>query len=574
MLGTAMFRSIRWTLQLWHAGILALALLSFASALYIAVSRTEFNRIDAELQGAAEVLAVGPSGPPPSWFNSFRGQGNRGGPGGQGGPNGPNGWSGPGGPGGPNGGGGNNGFNGPIGPPGPGGSQGQFGPGPDEMGSLPATRPSYPDRQGGPGRQPPDRRPQDRPPRGQDWWANVPADVLHRIGQDQSDQPYWVVWDGSGTVIRSSSPSLEIPPPGAVSTPTPVPATYKDPPQFRQRGSLREVIVAGTRGGIKILVGRSVQAEQSRMARFRWTLFGAGAAVLLVGLCGGWMLSERATRPIRIITDTAQSISGSDLSRRIKVEDTHSELGSLARTLNETFDRLETAFQRQVRFTADASHELRTPLSVIHSHAELALTRDRSAREYRQTIETSLRAAKRMKNLVETLLVLARADAGGLELRYERFDLCEVAEECVAMLTPQAHERGIKVTTEFAKVELDADRTRMAQLLTNLLSNAIRYNRDSGSVNLKITSDGAQGILTVADTGVGIAEADQPRVFERFFRADKARSREAGGSGLGLAICQSIVAAHHGSISFKSEYGVGTTFTVKLPLRKGQVNAA
>jgi heavy metal sensor kinase len=294
-------------------------------------------------------------------------------------------------------------------------------------------------------------------------------------------------------------------------------------------------------------------------------LVGAGGAVLLIGLFGGWLLSRRVTRPIYLISETARSISASDLSQRIGIDETHSELGSLAKTLNETFGRLETSFQRQIRFTADASHELRTPLSVIHSHAELSLNRERTAPEYRQTIETCLRAARRMKSLVETLLVLARADAGDLNLQCRAFDLKDAAEESLAMVTPAAVEQKLTLESDLHSVSVTADRTRISQLMTNLLSNAVRYNREGGSVKISIAAEGDDAVIRVSDTGVGIDVEDQPRVFERFFRADKARSREAGGSGLGLAICQSIIESHGGNINFTSQSGTGTTFVARFP---------
>jgi two-component system, OmpR family, sensor kinase len=223
-----------------------------------------------------------------------------------------------------------------------------------------------------------------------------------------------------------------------------------------------------------------------------------------------------------------------------------------------------------VRFTADASHELRTPLSIIHSHAELALARDRTAPEYKQALETCLRAAKRTKSLVDALLVLARADAGKLDLKYERFDLKDAADESLSMLTSRAQERKVALEIVGPSVELEADHTRIVQLLTNLLANGVQYNREGGRVILTIGREGSEAVVTVADTGVGIAAQDQAHLFERFFRADKARSREAGGSGLGLAICQSIAEAHGGSISFTSRPGEGTIFIVRLPLSRQQ----
>ncbi|MCX5644371.1 MAG: ATP-binding protein [Phycisphaerae bacterium] len=169
---------------------------------------------------------------------------------------------------------------------------------------------------------------------------------------------------------------------------------------------------------------------------------------------------------------------------------------------------------------------------------------------------------------MDALLVLARADAGKLDLKYERFDLRNAAEESLAMVALRAQERGVVLETNLQAVELEADRTRILQLLTNLLVNAIQYNHPDGRVLLTVAHEGTEAVLTVADTGVGIAAEDQPHLFERFFRADKARSREAGGSGLGLAICQSIVEAHGGFITFTSQPGSGTKFTVRLPLSR------
>jgi heavy metal sensor kinase len=328
---------------------------------------------------------------------------------------------------------------------------------------------------------------------------------------------------------------------------------------------LREVIVPGPFES-KVLVGRSVARERQEVRKLAWLFVFVGAGVMAVGLAGGWLLSTRAIGPIHMITQTARAISASDLSQRIDLKETQSELGTLAQTLNETFERLDTAFGRQVQFTADASHELRTPLTVIHSHAELALSKERSADEYRKTIEACLRASKRMKSLVESLLVLARADARRLELKPTTFDLKTVADESIKMVEPLAQENAIQVDCELTPVEISADRTRVSQLVTNLLSNSIRYNRTGGKVKLSVGQENGHAVLTVADTGVGIAEDDQRHVFERFFRADKARSREAGGSGLGLAICQSIVEAHGGTIVFVSKLNEGTTFVVKLPL--------
>jgi signal transduction histidine kinase len=190
---------------------------------------------------------------------------------------------------------------------------------------------------------------------------------------------------------------------------------------------------------------------------------------------------------------------------------------------------------------------------------------------FQDRIKDQLGAARRMKSLVESLLVLARADAGKLELRPEPFDLKDLADECLHLVSAEAQTRSITIDSQLASLQIRADRGKLSQVLINLLTNAIRYNRPAGSVNLKIAPDIQTNTVSIAvsDTGLGIAPEDQPHIFERFFRADKARSNELGGSGLGLAICQSIISAHGGTITLASKPGEGSAFTVHLPTAAG-----
>jgi heavy metal sensor kinase len=543
----AMLRSIRWTLQLWHGVILLAALASFAAAMYVGVSRARMNAVDAELRGTASVVlgrmrppGGGPlpedGGPPGDRVRDGR----------------------PAPPGAP--------------PPRRGGRPPRGADDPEFRGP-PAGRDEFdelfnpdrppPPRRGGP---PAGRRPRDDAGR----LTDLPADLIRRPGVAEEDQPYFVVWTNDGRMFQSalaSGKSL----PAKPETPAPPPApprggAINDPnARFRSASGAREIVLRGPMNTC-VLVGRSLRAEHAEQRALLWGLTGSGLVVLLISLAGGWLLSRRVLKPIATISDAARQISASDLSRRINVDDTKSELGSLAATLNETFDRVESAFKQQVRFTADASHELRTPLAVIHTQIELALSRERSPEEYRAAMQACLRAARRMRSLVDSLLVLARADAGRLELKRERFDLAESVEECTAMLAPLAQKRNVELSaaTE-SPAEVVADRMRVTQVITNLMNNAIAYNRDGGRVRVSVGREDGVAVLTVADTGVGIAPGDQADVFARFFRADKARTREAGGSGLGLAICKSIVDAHGGDIRFASRPGEGTTFTVRLP---------
>jgi heavy metal sensor kinase len=510
-------KSIRWTLQLWHAGILVLALTSFGAALYVAADRTTYTAVDRELAAAARVFAdpqiapqqhslpaVNPDATELAMAQAPKdspGSGNR--------------------------------IVADAGSGNPALSSGHLTP-------------------AGPGNL-------------QLWSAQIPTDCLRRIGWDEGDQPYFIVWGSDGAIVRQSDFCPNVPVP-VVPVDLHAGTTLAiSPPEIRERDGFREVAMSGPFGST-VLIGRSVAREEAGLRSLRWSLAGVGLAILAVGLLGGVFLSDRAIRPIQLITATAQLISATDLSRRIDSRETKSELGALARTLNDTFDRLEAAFQRERQFTADASHELRTPLSVIHMHSELALTKPRTPEEYRQAIRSSLRASTRMKSLVESLLVLVRADSGAMELNFKQFDLGHAVQECLAMVSPIAQERNVTVSCEGEGVSVEADRGCILQLITNLVSNAILYNRPGGSVTVVVSADTRNALMEIRDTGVGISPADQPNVFRRFFRTANARSRESGGSGLGLAICQSIAAAHRGNISFTSELGEGTTFSVRLPI--------
>lgn len=374
-----------------------------------------------------------------------------------------------------------------------------------------------------------------------------------RPDADDPNAPYFGVWRANETLVKSAGLPAETQPPTVVTRRA-----------HRFQGSNREVIARGPER-TTILVGRPAGHLADELAAFAWQLAGTGAAVLAVGLAGGWFLSGRIVRPIARIADTASRISGANLSERIDDTRVETELADLARVLNAAFDRLQAAFDRQARFTADASHELRTPLAVLRAQAELALSRPRSADELRKTIEANLAAVERMTALVERLLALARADAGDAGLRREPVALDRVAADAVALLAPLAEKSGVSVSIEAEPVMVTGDAAALGQVAGNLVSNAIRYNKPGGTVRVSVSSKGQSAILAVEDTGVGIPEEEQSHLFERFYRADSSRARTTGGHGLGLAICEAIASAHGGTIAFESAPGTGSTFRVVLP---------
>ena len=343
-----------------------------------------------------------------------------------------------------------------------------------------------------------------------------------------------------------------------------LPGNTPAPPKVNFFDHYRETLES-LPSGETILVGCSVLPELKELHRTALNLTAVGGLVLLVGLAGGWWFVGRALRPISEISSAAAKISAGDLSQRINTAETESELGQLAAVLNSTFARLETAFAQQKQFAADAAHELRTPVSVMLTQTQTALNRERDAESYKQTVEACQRAAQRMRKLIESLLALARFDAGQEVLKRLRFDLSKTITDGIELVKPLAEERGVRIFTEMISQEITGDPERLAQVIANLLTNAIQYNRPGGEARVKLASQNGLAVLTVSDTGQGIAPEDLPRVFERFYRADAARTG-GGSAGLGLSICKAIVEAHGGTIEAESEFGKGSTFIVRLPV--------
>jgi heavy metal sensor kinase len=292
-------------------------------------------------------------------------------------------------------------------------------------------------------------------------------------------------------------------------------------------------------------------------------------ALVAAGL-GGAFLTQRALRPVRRITLAAGQIEASDLSGRLPVvgRDEFSELattfnGMLGR-LEDAFTRLERAFEQQRRFTADASHELRTPLTIIKANSSLALREKRSAGEYQEALQAVDRAADLTTRIVQDLLLLARADAGQLGIERAPTRLLEVLERAVEAAR---RAEGPVVSLELSNRSLAVSGSfhHLVRLFSNLLENALRHTPPQGRVTIAARGEGEVVVVTVADTGTGIAPEHLPHVCERFYRVDAARARQDGGTGLGLAICQSIVEAHSGSLTIESAVGKGTRVTVRLP---------
>ncbi|MBI3882640.1 MAG: HAMP domain-containing protein [Verrucomicrobia bacterium] len=381
------------------------------------------------------------------------------------------------------------------------------------------------------------------------------GDLMRERWERGAQKFYYASWDEQGKSTGASS-----------NAPAAIPLPDKDETDvaYRTRDDFREYIHPNPNGRL-VVVGTSIAALNAQLDRLALRLAGAGALVVIVGLAGGWWLAGRAIRPIAQISRAADKIAGGELSERINVEETESELGELAGTLNRTFDRLEKNFEQQVHFTADASHELRTPIAVMLAETQRVLLRARSAEEYRQALEICERNGERMRALVNSLLELARLDSGEFALNPEECDLARIGRETLEFIAPFAEQKKVTLRNSLEPVKSSADVLRLGQVLNNLLTNAIVHNREGVEISLTLARQNGHAFFTVADNGAGIPAEALPHLFERFFRVDKSRARAQGGSGLGLSICKAIAEAHGGSIGVESEVGKGTKFTVRIP---------
>lgn len=396
---------------------------------------------------------------------------------------------------------------------------------------------------------------------------NLTPQIAALFDTNQANEFYFTIANRDGKEIARSAnaPILDA---GRYAGGQVFPPDGKPPSKTRAQTrvqSKQAVVIFDTLpSGETIIVGCSINPEMKELRRAALNLAAVGGVILFVGLAGGWWFVGRSLRPISEIGSTAAKISAGDLSQRINVAEAESELGQLAAVLNSTFARLEAAFAQQKQFASDAAHELRTPISVILTQTQTALNRERDAASYRQTVEACQRAAQRMRRLIESLLELARFDAGQEVLKRLPFDFSRTVSDSVEWVQTLADERGVKIISELSPLPMTGDSERLAQVVTNLLTNAIQYNRPDSEVSVTLGSEDGLAVLTIADRGQGIAAKDLPRVFERFYRADQSRTG-AGNAGLGLSICKAIVEAHGGTIEVASTENVGTTFTVRLP---------
>ncbi len=315
-----------------------------------------------------------------------------------------------------------------------------------------------------------------------------------------------------------------------------------------------------------VLVGRETRGVATTLDSYKSMASLALALITSLAGGGGYFITSRALKPVRYIAETAKVIGDGDLTRRIELTD-GDEIGALVLTLNNMFDRLQSAFTRERRFTSDASHELRTPLSIIEAEATLTLERTRSKNDYKKALSLIAQETTHMSSIINDLLFLARSEAGKVKFESEPLKLGDFIKDLAMDVSVLARRKKQKL--ELKRIEnpiILGDEIRLRQLFLNILENAIRYTPPKGTITVSLSVKDKIAVVDVTDTGIGIAAGDLEQIFEPFFRADESRAREEGGTGLGLAIGQQIAVAHGGTIKVESQETKGSSFSVFIPV--------
>ncbi len=325
------------------------------------------------------------------------------------------------------------------------------------------------------------------------------------------------------------------------------------------------------RDGSRFLIetGAPYESIENTLRGLLLTLAIGLPVVIAVAVMGGYWIMRHALRPLDEIASGAERITSRNLSERLPTPHSGDEIERLSLALNRMIARLDESFQYIRRFTADASHELRTPLTALRGELEAIAQRPNLDGEARDTVGSLLEETERLARIVESLLAISRLDAGEAQMESVRFDLAELAATTTEQMRLLAEDKRISLECRAnGQVEIIGDRARLKQVVVNLVDNAIKYTPEGGAVGVIVSAEEGHAVMLVEDNGAGIPADALPHLFERFYRVDKARSRQMGGAGLGLAIVKSIVAAHGGQVNVESAEGKGSRFIVELPLLK------
>jgi heavy metal sensor kinase len=291
--------------------------------------------------------------------------------------------------------------------------------------------------------------------------------------------------------------------------------------------------------------------------------------LLVLGSLGGWVLARRSLAPVGYIASKARSITSNNLDERLATRGTDDEMDDLIRTINEMVARLESSFTRMSEFTADASHELKTPLCALKGEAEVLLSKQRPAEEYQEGLAHFIERFDHLNRMINDLVILSKFDSSQIELERVPLRLDLLVRDIGNLFQVLAEQK--KITLEMNSIQeamVLGDKGRLQQLFTNIIDNAIKFTGEGGKIQVAVERDNKAVQVLIKDNGIGIPEEEQEKIFKRFYRVDKSRSKETGGIGLGLSIAEWIAHAHHGRIEVHSELNQGSIFTVYLPILK------
>ena len=325
-----------------------------------------------------------------------------------------------------------------------------------------------------------------------------------------------------------------------------------------------------------LYIARSLADRNNFLSRLRYIFFVAVPLTLLLTGLSGYFLARKSLAPVALMSRQAARIGAENLQKRLPVKNERDELGNLAQVFNALLTRLENSFEQQRRFMADASHELRTPLAIVRGESEIALSKEqRPNEELRESLIIVHDESRRLTKIVEDLFTLARADSGHFKTNFKEIYLDEILAECVRAVRVLAEKRNVALNIAVSpEMPMRGDEELLRRLFVNLLDNAIKYNRESGAVSVTAEKDSEHYRLTISDTGAGVSKEARAKIFERFYRADQARSRNlettTSGAGLGLAIAQWIAALHNGVIELVSSDETGSIFSVSFPVQTSE----
>jgi heavy metal sensor kinase len=324
-------------------------------------------------------------------------------------------------------------------------------------------------------------------------------------------------------------------------------------PVYRN-GKLTEIVQLGTH----------LRFPRKNLVHFRNNMLVAILIILVLGALGGWVLARRSLSPIGYIVSKARSITSENLSERLHPRGTGDEMDDLIGTINGMIARLESSFKRMAEFTADASHELKTPICAMRGEAEVLLSKGRPAEEYQEGLAHFMEQFDHLNHMINDLILLSKFDATQVELKMVPLRLDLLIKDLFHVFKILAEQKNIGFETGTTEeLTVLGDKTRLQQLFTNLIDNAIKYT-PRGSIQISLEKNNEMAMVKVKDTGIGIPQEEQKKIFKRFYRVDKSRSKETGGVGLGLSIAEWIANAHHGRIEVDSELNKGSTFTVYI----------